>query len=206
MSSQENSKTRIKALLKELDRQQLEVRKKKNLIRIIVSVIILVFAVSFTFVYRKSAENAKPIVQVERKGGDLVNKESLKPKFIKTYQLVFDSLNQYPLARFLNKEKALSFQQEIKKLHLPKTTISIDSLDGKERVLAISSNYKYYVQVGVFKKQLIPDLPENMIYLHQIKDKNLYKYRLGPFTKSVQARKLVKFLQLKDYLIVEVSK
>ncbi len=115
MSSKENSKIRINALLKELDRQQLEVRKKKILIRVIVSVIILVSVVTFSFVYRGSVKNTKPVVQVERKEGDLVKKENLKPKLIKTYQLVFDSLNQYPLARFLNMEKAFSFQEEIKK-------------------------------------------------------------------------------------------
>ncbi len=206
MSSKENSKIRINALLKELDRQQLEVRKKKNLIRVIVAVIILASVVTFSFFYKNSDKRVSPIVQVERKDGDLVKKEDVKPKLLKTYQLIFDGLNQYPLARFIDKEKALSFQKEIKKLHLPKTFISIDSIDGKERVLAISSNYRYYVQVGIFKNQLIPDLPENMVYLHQIEDKNLYKYRLGPFTKSIQAKNLVKDLKLKDYLIVEVSK
>ena len=206
MSSKDNSKIRINALLKELDRQQLEVKKKKNLIRVIVSVIIIVTVVTFSFVYTKSTGNTEPIVQVERNDGDLVKKENLKPELLKTYQLIFDGLNQYPLARFIDKEKALSFQEEIKKIHLPKTSISIDSIDGKERVLAISSNYRYYVQVGIFMNQLIPHLPENMVYLHQTKDKNLYKYRLGPFTKSTQAKRLVKHLNLKDYLIVEVSK
>jgi hypothetical protein len=206
MSSKENSKIRINALLKELDRQQLKVRKRNNLIRVIVAVVILVSVVTFSFFYKNSDKSVNPIVQVERKDGDLVKKEDLKPKFIKTYKLIFDGLNQYPLAYFIDKEKALSFQEGIKILHLPKTYISIDSSGGKERVLAISSNYRYYVQVGIFKNQLIPDLPQNMVYLHQIKDMNLYKYRLGPFSTSTQAKKLVKHLKLKDYLIVEVSK
>jgi len=205
-SSQENSKIRIKALLKELDRQQLEVRKKKNLIRVIVSAIILGSFVAFGFAY-KQTEDVKPqTIQVKRNDGDFVKNKNLKPKLLKVYKLVFDSLNQYPLARFLSMEEALSFQDEIKTLHLPKTLINIDSLDGKERVLAISSNYRYYIQFGLFKKQLFSDLPDNMVYLHQIKGKNLYKYRLGPFAKSIQARNLVKHLNLKDYLIVEVSK
>ena len=205
MSSKENSKIRINALLRELDRQQLEIRKKKNLIRVIVFAIIFVFVVTFGFIYKESIKNTKRIVPVERKEVEFVKKKKLKPKYIKTYQLVFDSLGQYPLARFLNIEQALSFQKEIKKLHLPKTNLSIDSLDRNERILAVSSNYRYYIQIGIFRKQLISDLPENMVYLHQIKDKNLYKYRIGPFAKSIQAKKLVEQLNLKDYLIVEVS-
>jgi len=205
MSSQENSKIRIKALLKELDRQQLEVKKKRNLIRVIVTVIVLVSLVTFSFVYIRTDDHKANAIQVKRESGDLVKKVVPVKKQIKTFQLVFDSLNQYPLARFLNKEKALSFQKDMKSLNLPNTYLKIDSLDGKERVLAISSNYRYYIQVGIFKKQLLPDLPKNMVYLHQIKDKNLYKYRIGPFTKSNQAKNLVKNLNLKDYLIVEVS-
>lgn len=205
MNNQEKSKIRINALLKELDRQQLEVRRKKNLIRVIVSVIVLVCVVTFSFVYKKPNDVKSKPIQVKRNDGDIVKNETLKYKQLKTYQLVFDGLNQYPLARFLNEEKALSFQEEIKKLHLPKTYINIDSLDGRERILAISSNYRYYVQVGIFRKQLISDLPDNMVYLHQIKDQNLYKYRIGPFAKSIQAKDLVKNLGLKDYLIIEVS-
>ena len=205
MSSQENSKTRINALLKELDRQQQEVKKKKILIRVIVSVIVLVFLITFGILYNKADGTKTMTIQVERNDGDIVKEEPVVKKQIKTFQLVFDSLNQYPLARFLNKEKALSFQEEIKSLHLPKTNIIVDSIDGKERVLAISANYRYYVQVGIFNKQLFSDLPENMVYLHQIKDNNRYKYRIGPFAKTIQAKKLVKTLKLKDYLIVEVS-
>lgn len=206
MSSQENSKIRIKALLKELDRQQLEVRKKKNLIRVIIVAIVLGSLVVFSIAYKQNTDVKPQIIQVKRTNGDIIKADVLQTKSLKIYQLVFNNLNQYPLARFLSREEALSFQEEIKKLHLPKTYINADSLDGKERVLAISSNYRYYVQVGIFKKQLIPDLPDNLVYLHQIKDKNLYKYRLGPFAKSAQARNLVKDLNLKDYLIVEVSK
>jgi len=206
MGNLENSKVRIKALLKELDRLQLEVRKKKTLIRVTIAVIILLSVVTCSFFYKQTTDLKSQPIQVKRNDGDLVKNENPKPKFLKTYQLVFDSLNQYPLARFINKEKAYSFQEEIKKLHLPQTHINIDSLDGKERVLTISSNYRYYIQFGIFKTQLFSDLPENMIYLHQIKDKNLYKYRLGPFTKINQAKNLVHDLKLKDYLIVEVSK
>ena len=206
MANLDNSKVRIKALLKELDRLQHEVRKKRTFIRAIMAVIILLSVVTCSFFYKQSTDFKSQAIQVKRNDGDLVKKEILKPKFLKIYQLVFDSLNQYPLARFINKDKAFSFQEEIKKLHLPKTHIIIDSLDGKERVLTISSNYRYYIQFGIFKTQLFSDLPENMIYLHQIKDKNHYKYRLGPFAKSNQAKKLVHDLKLKDYLIVEVSK
>jgi hypothetical protein len=205
MSSQENSKTRINALLKELDRQQLEVKKKKILIRVILSVIVLVLLITFSILYNKTDGTKAKAIQVERNDGDVVKEEPVMKKQIKTFQLVFDSLNQYPLARFLNKEKALSFQEEIKSLHLPKTNLIVDSIVGKERVLAISANYRYYVQVGIFNKQLFSDLPENMVYLHQIKDKNRYKYRIGPFAKTIQAKRLVKTLKLKDYLIVEVS-
>ncbi|MGZ2368832.1 SPOR domain-containing protein [Ancylomarina sp. YFZ004] len=206
MGDKENSKIRINALLKELDRQQLEVKKKKNLIRVIVSVIVVVSLVTFSVVYKKSDSHKSPIIQVERKGGDIVKEEKLVKKQVKTFQLVFENFNQYPLARFFSENEALSFQQEINKLNLPKTLIHIDSIKGKERVLTISSNYRYYIQFGIFRKQLLSDLPENMIYLHQIKGENLYKYRLGPFAKSSQANNLVKKLNIKDYLIVEVSK
>ena len=54
MEDKDNSKIRINALLKELDRQQLEVKKKKIVIRVIVSVIILVSVVTFGFVYENS--------------------------------------------------------------------------------------------------------------------------------------------------------
>ncbi|MRT91650.1 SPOR domain-containing protein [Ancylomarina sp. 16SWW S1-10-2] len=205
MGNLENSKVRIKALLKELDRLQLEVRKKKTFIRVIIAVLILLSVVTCSFFYTHIDEVKPKPIQVKRNDGDMVKKANDKPQFLKIYQLAFDSLNQYPLARFINKEKAFSFQEEIKTLHLPKTHINMDSLDGKERVLAISSNYRYYIQVGIFKTQLFSDLPENMVYLHQIKDKNLYKYRLGPFTKIGQAKHLVRDLNLKDYLIVEVS-
>ena len=204
-SSQENSKIRIKALLKELDRQQLEVRKKKNLIRVIVSVIMLGSFVAFGFAYKQTEDVKSQSIQVKRVDAGVVKNEDLKPELLKVYKLVFDNLNQYPLAHFLDKEKVLSFQEEIKSLHLSKTNIIVDSIDGKERVLAISANYRYYVQVGIFNKQLFSDLPDNMVYLHQIKDKNRYKYRIGPFSKTIQAKKLVKTLKLKDYLIVEVS-
>ncbi len=205
MSSQENSKTRINALLKELDRQQLEVRKKKTLIRVIVSVIVFVFFIMVVFFYNKTDDIEFKPIQVKKVDGDVVKKEKLVKKYVETFQLAFDSLNQYPLAHFLNKEDALSFQEEIKSLHLPKTNIIVDSIDGRERVLAISANYRYYVQIGIFNKQLFSDLPENMVYLHQIKDQNRYKYRIGPFAKTIQAKNLVKNLKLKDYLIVEVS-
>lgn len=205
MSSQENSKTRINALLKELDRQQLEVRKKKTLIRVIVSVIVFVFFIMVVFFYNKTDDMESKPIQVKKVDGDVVKKEKLVKKYVETFQLAFDSLNQYPLAHFLNKEDALSFQEEIKSLHLPKTNIIVDSIDGRERVLAISANYRYYVQIGIFNKQLFSDLPENMVYLHQIKDQNRYKYRIGPFAKTIQAKNLVKNLKLKDYLIVEVS-
>jgi len=206
MGDKDNSKIRINALLKELDRQQLEVKKKKNLIRVIVSVIILVSLVTFSFVYKNSDNNESPMIQVERRGGGLVKDEVLVKKQVKTFQLVFENFNQYPLARFFNEKEALSFQQEIKKLNLPNTLIHIDSLKGKERVLAVSSNYRYYIQFGIFRKQLLSDQPDNMIYLHQLKDKNLYKYRLGPFAKSSIAQDLVEDINLTDYLIVEVSK
>ncbi|WP_372639832.1 hypothetical protein [Ancylomarina sp.] len=205
MGSQENSQVRINALLKELDRQQLEVKKKKNLIRGIVAVITLGSLIAFGFLYKNADDDKSPAIQVERSGGDIVKEEKVIARQVKTYQLVFENLNQYPLARFFNEKEALSFQQEIKKLRLPATFIYNDSLEGKERVLTISSNYRYYIQFGIFKYQLIPDLADNMIYLHQLKDKNLFKYRLGPFARSAQAENLVKELKLKDYLIVEVS-
>ena len=205
MGSQENSQVRIKALLKELDRQQLEVKKKRNLIRIIVSFIILVSFVAFGFIYKNTNYDKSWGTQVERSGGDIVKEEKPIAKQVKTYQLVFENLNQYPLARFFSEKEALSFQQEIQKLQLPTTFIHIDSLEGKERVLTISSNYRYYIQFGIFKNQLIPDLADNMVYFHQLKDKNLFKYRLGPFAHNAQAENLVKDLELKDYLIVEVS-
>lgn len=206
MGSQENSQVRINALLKELDRQQLEVKKKKNLIRVIVSVIILGSLVAFSFIYKNTDSDKSQVIQVERSGGDIVKEKKNIAKQVKTYQLVFENLNQYPLARFFSENEALSFQQEIQKLQLPTTIIHIDSLEGKERVMTISSNYRYYIQFGIFKNQLIPDLADNMVYLHQLKDKNLFKYRLGPFAHSAQAENLVKDLKLKDYLIVEVSK
>ncbi|MCZ4693305.1 SPOR domain-containing protein [Ancylomarina euxinus] len=205
MGSQEDSQVRINALLKELDRQQLEVKKKKNLIRLIVSVTILVSLAVFSFVYKKTNLDKSQVIQVERSGGDIVKEKTPITKQVKTYQLVFENLNQYPLARFFSEKEALAFQKQIQKLQLPTTYIHIDSLEGKERVLTISLNYRYYIQFGLFKNQLIPDLADNMVYLHQLKDKNLFKYRLGPFAHSAQAEHLVKDLKLKDYLIVEVS-
>ncbi len=206
MGDQKNSDIRIKALLKELDRQQLEVKKKKNVIRLIVAVISFVFLITFAAVYSNLKMSKDQIIHVERNDGDLVKEEKVVPKKIQIYQLVFKNFNQYPLARFFNEKDALSFQSEMLKLQLPKTFIHTDSLDGKERVLTISSNYRYYIQFGIFKHKLLPDLSKNMIYLHQINDKDLFKYRLGPFAKNSQAEKLVKDLKLKDYLIVEVSR
>ena len=205
MGSHENSQIRINALLKELDRQQLEVKKKKDLIRVIVLVIILASVATCSFVYNND-KNKTEVSQVIRKSDSIVKPVIIEPKQVKTYQLVFENLNQYPLARFFNEKEALSFQEEIKSLHLPKTRIHVDSLDGKERVLTISSNYRYYIQFGIFKKQLISALPERMVYLHQLKDKDLFKYRLGPFAMSTKAEKLVRDLKIKDYLILEVSK
>jgi len=205
MTDPEKSNVRIQALLNELDRLQFEIKKKKVLIRLIVSVIVFAIIIVVAAFSNSTYVDTQNTIQVKRGNNAIVKERTPVNPHVKCYELVFENLNRYPLARFLNKEKALSFQEEIKKLHLPKTSISIDSIDGKERVLAISSNYRYYVQVGIFKNQLISDLPENMVYLHQIKDKNLYKYRLGPFTKSIQAKRLVKHLKLKDYLIVEVS-
>lgn len=205
MGNLESSKVRIKALLKELDRLQLEIRTKKIWIRVIIAVIILVTVVICCLFYNQTEDLKPQPIQVKRNDGDLVKNEKPKSKFSTVYQLVFDSLNEYPLARFIDKEKAFSFQEEIKSLRLPKTHINIDSLDGKEKILALSLNYRYYIQVGTFRKQLISDLPDNMVYLHQIKARNLYRYRLGPFAKRIQAKNLVADLNLKDYLIVEVS-
>ncbi|MDE5420983.1 SPOR domain-containing protein [Ancylomarina sp. DW003] len=206
MGSQENSQIRIKALLKELDRQQLEVKKKKSLIRVIVGAIILTSLVIFSFVYKDTGSAVSKTIQVEREGGEIVKEEKLLPKNVKTFLLVFKDKNQYPLARFFSENEASLFQNDLKKLQLPNTIIQIDTLGGKERVVEISSNYRYYIQFGIFKNRILSDLPDNMIYLHQLKDKNLYKYRLGPFAKSSQAKNLVKDLKLKDYLIVEVAK
>ncbi len=205
MNSQDNSKIRIKALLKELDRQQLEVKKKNILIRIIVASVLLVCLIAFGFIYKKIYTEAEPTL-FEEASTNVVEDSVLFKKELRRFQLVFDSLNQYPLARFLDKEEALAFQEELKSLHLPKTNIKVDTLNEKERVLAISSNYRYYIQIGIFKKQLLPDLPENMVYLQQVKDKDLYKYRIGPFATSDRAMNLVEILDLKDYLILEVSK
>lgn len=206
MGSQENSQIRIKALLKELDRQQLEVKKKKSLIRVIVGAIILTSLVVFSFVYKDTGSAVSKTIQVEREGGEIVKEEKLLPKNVKTFLLVFKDKSQYPLARFFSESEASLFQNDLKRLQLPNTIIQVDTLGGKERVVEISSNYRYYIQFGIFKNRILSDLPDNMIYLHQLKDKNLYKYRLGPFAKSSQAKNLVKDLKLKDYLIVEVAK
>lgn len=205
MGSEENSQIRIEALLKELDRQQLEVKKKKTLIRGISVGLILVSLVTFSLVYKSSKFDKSQFIQTERNVGEIVKEKKIVPKQVKSFQLVFENINQYPLARFFSEKEALTFQNEIKNLHLPKTKIIVDSLKGKERVLAISSNYRYYIQFGIFKKKLLSSLPDNMIYLHQLRDKELFKYRLGPFAKSTQAEKFINDINLTDYLIVEVS-
>ncbi len=205
MTDSEKSNVRIQALLNELDRLQFEIKKKKVIIRLIVSITVLAVIIVVAAFNKKTNINIHNTLQVKR-GDNAIVKESgsVNAKF-KYYELCFEKFNQYPIARFFSENEAISFQQKIKKLDLPETHIHIDSLQGKERVVAISANYRYYIQVGIFKKQLLTDLPENMVYLHQIKDKNLYKYRIGPFTKSTQAKNLIKTLDLKDYLIVEVS-
>ena len=205
MGEKENSGVRINALLNELDRLQSEVRKKKVLIRIIASSIVFVTLVVVGFLYQIGDYKAGDTIHVERGSDVLVKDMPIVQAKIKNYQVVFENFDHYPLARFFSEEEAASFQKEIKRLHLPSTHIHVDSLSGKEKVLAISSNYRYYIQFGIFRNKLISNLSENMIYLHQIKDKELYKYRLGPFTRSTQAKDLVKDLKLKDYLIVEVS-
>ena len=205
MGEKENSGIRIKALLNELDRQQSEVRKKKKLIRIIVSSIAFVTLVTIGFLFHINDNFANETIHVVR-GSDMLVKDMPKVQTkINSYQVVFENFAHYPLARFFSEKEAKGFQKEIKKLHLPTTLIHVDSLSGKEKVLAISSNYRYYIQFGIFRNKLISISPENMVYLHQIKDKELYKYRLGPFTRGAQAKHLVKDLSLKDYLIVEVS-
>jgi len=204
MTDSEKSHVRTKALLNELDRLQYEIRKKKLFIRITVAAVFFGAFAVMGFLYNMDEYNGSDTIHVKR-GSDVVVKDKpfVLPK-VKTYKLVFENFNHYPLARFFTKEEALVLQDEIKNLDLPATHIEVDSLSAKERVLAISSNYRYYIQFGIFQHKLISHLPEDLIYLHQIKDKNLYKYRLGPFTRSSQAKKLVKDLNLKDYLIIEV--
>lgn len=204
MNDSEKSGVRIKALLKELDRLQYEIRKKKLLIRITVGAVVIGAFVFMVFLYNLGVHNGSDTIHVKR-GNDVVVKDKPRvPKKVKRYQLVFDNFSHYPLARFFTKNEALVLQEEIKSFDLPATHIEVDSLAVKERVLAISSNYRYYIQFGIFQHKIISHLPEDLIYLHQIKDKNLYKYRLGPFTRSSQAKNLVKELKLKDYLIIEV--
>lgn len=204
MTDSENSGVRIKALLNELDRLQYEIRKKKLLIRVIASTVVFGTFAAIVFLYNLSNYNASDTIHVKR-GSDVVVKDKplVLPK-IKSYQLVFENFSHYPLARFFTYKEALVLQEEIKNFDLPATHIEVDSLSSRERVLAISSNYRYYIQFGIFKHKLISHLPEDLIYLHQINDKGCYKYRLGPFTRSTQAKDLVKVLNLKDYLIIEV--
>ncbi|RXQ96478.1 SPOR domain-containing protein [Ancylomarina salipaludis] len=205
MTDSEKSGVRINALMNELDRLQYEIRKKKMLIRMIVSVTVLAILILVAAFSNRSKFDSRDMIQVNRENNELVKERVHINSQHKSFQLVFGDLNQYPLARFFNEKDAVDFQEEIKKLHLPETHIHVDTLSGKERVLSVSSNYRYYIQFGIFKKKLIPDLPDNMVYLHQINETNLYKYRLGPFSKTKQAEELINKLKLKDYLIVEVS-
>ncbi|RZT97235.1 hypothetical protein EV201_1894 [Ancylomarina subtilis] len=205
MTDSEKSGVRINALMNELDRLQYEIRKKKMLIRLFVSVTVLAILILVAAFCNSSEFDSKDMIQVSRGNQELVKERILVNSKHKSFQLVFGNLNQYPLARFFSEKDAVDFNEEVKKLHLPETHIHVDSMKGKERVLAVSSNYRYYIQFGIFKKKLIPDLPENMVYLHQLQENNLYKYRLGPFARANQAKELVNEIKLKDYLIVEVS-
>lgn len=205
MTDSEKSNVRIQALLNELDRLQFDIKKKKVLIRLIVSVIVFAIIIVIAAFSNRAEVDNQNTLQVKRGNNAIVKERTPASTQVKYYELVFENLNQYPLARFYSEVEANRFQKEVKKLHLPDTYIHLDSLEGKERVLSVSSNYRYYIQFGIFKKKLISSLPDNMIYLQQLKDKDLYKYRLGPFSHSAKAKSLVKDLKLKDYLIVEVS-